>query len=248
MSNSTPLTPQKLKEQLTSLRESIASLETSTSIHAGFAILLTIELSSRGTHYAISNPSTINDADIIALLDATNNNAGKSTIEKDGYPVQLMAAMFAAGGMAASALAFIDKNESPNTLSNSVREACNKTMKRCKEVDDGRFYTLLKLLSSDTIDNSALLADISYAYYLYGAEKYAMDQVPMWKRCLDCALITPNKASNESTENHRSYSNPKTVIPLTNMVRIAQSKGNTKRAEELRMWLVCGYTGAIRHQ
>lgn len=168
-----------------------------------------------------------------------NTTAGKPAITKDAYPAQLMAALYAAGGMAASALSSSTKS---NT-SNSVREACSKTMKRCSDVNDGKFYTLLKFLSSDTSpDDKTLITDIAFANYLYGAEKYGMDQMPMWKRCLDCAIST----SNGSGENHQSYMNVKAIVPLKNMIRIAQSKGNTKRVEELRVWLVCAYIGAIQ--
>jgi len=234
MSNSTPLTPTKLKDQLTSLRESITSLSASIT---GYAILLIIELASRDIHYAI--PTDLDDADIISLLEAVNTTAGKPAIAKDAYPAQLMAALYAAGGMAASALSSCTKSN----RSNSVREACSKTMKRCSDVDDGKFYTLLKLLSSDlSHDDNTLITDIAYANYLYGAEKYGVDQMPMWKRCLDCAIST----SGESGENHQSYMNAKAIVPLKNMIRIAQSKGNTKRVEELRVWLVCGYIGAIQ--
>jgi superkiller protein 3 len=235
MSGITVLTPSKLKDQLTSLRESISSLDASSSPISGLAILLTIELATRDVHFALS-PSTISDTDVISLLDAVNNTAGKSAIGKDAYPQQLMAALFAAGGMAAAS-ASCPKSDS---MSNAVRDACTKTMKRCKDVNDGRFYTLLKLLSTDISDASALMTDIAYASYLYGAGKYALDQMPMWKRCLDCAL--------GGEENHQSCTNPKTIIPLKNMMRIAHAKGNAKRVEELKVWLVCGYIGAVRER
>lgn len=233
MSSMTPLTTSKLKEQLTSLRESISALDASSPSISGYAVLLTIELASRDVHYALT-PSLVSDADLPSLLDAVNNTAGKSAIGKDVYPQQLMAALYAAGGMSASALTTCSKN----AVSSTVREACTKAMKRCKEVNDGRFYTLLKLLSSDVSDANSFLTDIAYAYYLYGAENYAIDQMPMWKRCFDCAL--------GGEEDHRSCSNPKTIGPLKNMMRIAQSKGNVKRVAELRVWLVCGYIGAIQ--
>jgi hypothetical protein len=61
MSNSTPLTPKKLKDQLTSLRESISSLDNNNDntlsapwdFFTGVALLLTTELASRGVHYAL---------------------------------------------------------------------------------------------------------------------------------------------------------------------------------------------------
>ena len=243
MSCSKLLTPPKLKEQLTSLRESISSLDATSSSISGYGILLTIELSSRGVYFDLpSNVDKILDDDVIlSLLNAVTDAAGKPSVGTEEYPAQLMAALFAAGGMAASALS--SRKES-NGISSKVREACTKTMKRCNEVNDGRFYTLLKLLSTGADVSST--TDIAYASYLYGAEKYALDQMPMWKRCLDCALISESNGNTE--ENHRSYMKTKTIIPLKNMMRIAQSKGNTKRVEELKVWLVCGYIGAIQER
>ena len=242
MSCSKILTAPKLKEQLTALRESISSLDASSSYISGYGILLTVELSSRGIYYDLpSNVDGILDQDVISLLDAVIDAAGKPSVSKNEYPDQLMAALFAAGGMAASALS--SRNGS-NGISSKVMEACTKSMKRCNEVSDGRFYTLLKLMSSGA--DFSLTTDIAYATYLFGAETYALDQMPMWKRCLDCALI--NDQNGNDKENHRSYMKTKAIIPLKNMMRIAQTKGNIKRVEELKVWLVCAYIGAIQER
>ncbi|KAL7443850.1 hypothetical protein ACHAXM_009001 [Skeletonema potamos] len=311
--------PKQLKEVLTSLREAIASVEkeeasTNTAIKS-FCLILTSELSARGI--AIDLPPQEDDNTIISLLDSIRTHAGKVAIDDvdsgggSAYPTPLMAALNAAQGMAVSACADICcavkiYNNGDEYLDNfallpikgeSVAKAYKEALKRCQDVDDGRFFTLLKLVTSldptkDVVDSSSIpkskirrlkllqirqlqhtLNTMAYANYLHGAVNYAMDQPPMWKRCLDSALllnnysnysdgdesssftttttaaITTNNSNNNGSElNYKAYFNSRTIQPLNNMIRIAQAKGNEKRVKELSLLLAVGYLGGVRER
>eukprot|EP00985_Skeletonema_marinoi_P013908 scaffold6999_cov194-Skeletonema_marinoi.AAC.2 len=231
-------------------------------------------------------------------------NAGKVAIDdvdnsNNKYPIPMMAALNAAQGMATSTCAticcpvqiynngdeYLDTFELiPINTSTGVATAYKEAMKRCQDVDDGRFYTLLQLVSTltppDVVDTSKskirqlklqkirqlqhTFHTMAYANYLHGAVNYAMDQPPMWKRCLDAALLlndynddgnnelfaTSINSNNSSGSelNYKAYFNSQTIQPLNNMIRIAQAKGNEKRAKELSLLLAVGYLGGVRER
>ena len=244
-----------------------------------------------------------NEAWITVLLDGIKSVAGKVAIDDandddgDGvssssssgdYPQPMMAALNAASGMAASACvsalegaANSSNNNSSDTLlllpmnNKSIRESVSDTIKRCQDVDDGRFYTLLKI-ALDIYDDGSDASDISteekklemkqtkiqqlkqqfntiaYSNYLYGASNFGKDQAPMWKRCLDTALLlgdtTESSNTSNTTTNYKSYQNTFTILPLQNMIRIAHSKGNDKRVKELSIFLSLGYLGGVQER
>ena len=227
-----------------------------------------------------------------------------------------MAALNAAQGMAMSACAsifccstkiynngdeYVDNFALLPIINNSggVAKAYQEALKRCQDVDDGRFYTLLKLVTtlldplSDNSDSSSsipksklrqlklqqirqlqhTLNTMAYSNYLHGAVNYAMDQPPMWKRCLDSALLLNNYNSsddessaattttnndndnnnnnnnnNGSEINYKAYFNSQTIQPLNNMIRIAQANRNEKRVQELSLLLSVGYLGGVRER
>lgn len=222
-------------------------------------------------------------------------NAGKVAIDdvdtpSNNYPTPMMAALNAAQGMAAAACAticcpksvynsgddYLDSFQLLPIQKGGVAKAYREALQRCQDVDDGRFYTLLQLVTSLLIDHESNNDDTSlprskirqlklkqinqvqhvfhtmaYANYLHGAVNYAMDQPPMWKRCLDSALLLNNDGSNDnngSELNYKAYFNSQTIQPLNNMIRIAQAKGNEKRAKELSLLLAVGYLGGVRER
>mmetsp|Transcript_4491 Transcript_4491/g.10140 ORF Transcript_4491/g.10140 Transcript_4491/m.10140 type:complete len:1850 (-) Transcript_4491:1250-6799(-) len=280
------------------------SSSASTTKATAFSLLLVSELASRGVGIALPQNYNTNNAQwIISLLESIRSVAGKVAIDdvaagdaNSGYPAPMMAALNAASGMAASACSA--SSVLGNDLDSlrlllpmedeTVREAALDTLKRCQEVNDGRFYTLLKLAhdvySSETENNDSSqmkkmerrqrymqqlkhhFNTIAYANYLYGATNFAKDQPPMWKRCLDAALentslakdilSTANNSGSGSTSssstssinNYKSYQNSQTILPLQNMIRIAQSKGNEKRIKELSLFLSVGYSGGVQER
>eukprot|EP00584_Thalassiosira_punctigera_P005733 CAMPEP_0172534280 /NCGR_PEP_ID=MMETSP1067-20121228/6705_1 /TAXON_ID=265564 ORGANISM="Thalassiosira punctigera, Strain Tpunct2005C2" /NCGR_SAMPLE_ID=MMETSP1067 /ASSEMBLY_ACC=CAM_ASM_000444 /LENGTH=1832 /DNA_ID=CAMNT_0013319057 /DNA_START=41 /DNA_END=5539 /DNA_ORIENTATION=+ len=311
----TSLNPKKLKVVLTSLREAITSLandRTSSTIGRAFRLLLVAELASRGVGVDLPKDGGDDFEWIVTLLESIGIIAGKVAIDDlngsdgggsgKGYPVPMMAALTAASGMAASAcrdsfppdgdaaITNAKCNTPPSLLpmeEKSVREAAFEAMERCREVNDGRFYALLKLahdVDSETKGDESPSAEregrrrqvnqlkkhfstISYANYLYGAFTFAKDQPPMWKRCLDAALENTRLAviyDNDSRTNgynngvgrggegsaidYTSYRNSQTILPLKNMIRIAKSKANEKRAKELSLFLSVGYFGGVQER
>ena len=228
---------------------------------------------------------------IASLLESIRDVAGKvpidATVGISGsglFPPPMMAALNAASGMAASACATAllrdvssvssgDDGDDAMSMLNllpmknkTIKESVVDTMKRCLEVNDGRFYTLLKLAHDVSSAETQTLQQkvhqiqqdcttIAYANYLYGATNFAMDQPPIWKRCLDASLLETKKltdadgasttTSNNSTTNYKAYQTSRTILPLQNMIRIAQSKGNDKRVKELSLMLAVGYLGGV---
>ena len=209
-----------------------------------------------------------------------------------------MAALNAAQGMALGACAeiccpdtvynygdeYVDNFQLLPMDNGGVATAYKEALTRCQDVEDGRFYTLLKLVTTlqtmvDTTTSSSSmpkskirqlklqrirqiqheLNTMAYASYLHGAVNYAMDQPPMWKRCLDSALLlnnddspssanTKNHDINGSELNYKAYFNSQTIQPLNNMIRIARAKGNEKRVKELSLVLAVGYLGGVHER
>ncbi len=242
--------------------------------------------------------------------------AGKVAIDdadaphNNNYPTPMMAALNAAQGMAVSACAticcpktvynngddYLDAFELlpiTNNAADGVARAYKEALQRCQDVDDGRFYTLLQLVtmlqsssssphennngeSTSSLPQSKIrqlklqrisqlqhvFHTMAYANYLHGAVNYAKDQPPMWKRCLDSALLLNDNGydndrddddssysnGNGSELNYKAYFNSRTIQPLNNMIRIAQAKGNEKRAKELSLLLAVGYLGGVRER
>ena len=270
-----------------------------------FALVLTSELLSRGIAIDLppegnnNNNFASNPEWIISLLEYIRTNAGKVAIDdvdsahNSVYPIPMLAALNGAQGMAASACAaicdsgkiynngdeYVDNFELlPMKKNDGVVKSYREAMKRCQDVDDGRLYTLLKLVttlecpehsSSSTISKSKIrrlklqqisqlqhtLNHVAYANYLHGAVNYAVDQPPMWKRCLDSALLLSSNNNSDcessysgSELNYKAYFNSQTIQPLNNMIRIAESKGNEKRVKELSLLLAVGYLGGVRER
>lgn len=304
-----------LREAVASLEASSPSSPSppSSAADRAFRLLLVAELASRGAGVG----GLPEDGDegcagwTAALLESIGGVAGKVAIDDagsgggggggGGYPPPMMAALNAAAGMAAAACrASLDGVAAdgadgdaavPSLLplgDKAVRKAVEDTMKRCLEVDDGRFYALLKLahdVYAESKDNDETasaekrrerrkmlmyqlkhhFSTIAYSNYLYGAANFAKDQPPMWKRCLDAALentklssaiaadsSAPNASSNtregSGTIDYKSYQNSQTILPLQNMIRIAKSKGNEKRARDLSLFLSVGYLGGVQER
>lgn len=296
---SSTLNPKKLKELLTSLREAVKSLDDDNnnnpspwSIQSAFSLLLVSELASRGIGVDIppnisSNGSSSSSEWILSLLEVIRSTAGKVPIDDASggssgtFPSPMMAGLNAAGGMAASACSScIAKCKESNVddlllllpKEKSAVDSCEQTLQRCQEVNDGRFYTLLKLafdVSKSTSDDEGTLEKkrtlqyqkrhelqqrlnaIAYSNYLYGASHFATDQPPMWKRCLDTALLLSDQhgaSLNIGSINHRSYLNSLTILPLQNMIRIAKGNEKWKRAKELSLFVAVGYVGAVKER
>lgn len=282
------LNPKLLKGALTSIRAAVGEVNEDPShgnISKSFVLLLVSELASRGA--GVDLPSSYDDNDWIrTLLESISTVAGKVAIDDAGkkgegnYPLPMMGALSAASGMAASAVAASIQRSSSDadvvTLlplrDKAVKEACQSTIKRCIDVNEGRLYTLLKLASGCLrealdVDSQESTSDskkrqrrglfnqnlamtfhtLAYSNFLYGASNFVMDQPPMWKRCLDSALEQSSSAGAQGT-NYRAYQNPQCTLPLQNLIRIAKGKGNAKRVKELSLYLCTGYLGAVQER
>lgn len=287
---------------------STASSNNDDGLTIAYTLLLVSELSSRNisiTNLPSSSLDGYNNVEyIISLLEEVQSAAGKVSIDditnnnnsSSEYPQPMMAALNAASGMTSSALVTLLNNINVDNAdqqllskklllsmdNKQVNETVQTTMKRCLEVNDGRFYTLLKLaydlysttslnssnssFSSTTIESSEKKAlriqqqvqslkvnfnTIAYSNYLYGASNFGKDQMPLWKRCLDSVLLMNSLEANNSIGNgsssecYKQYQNSLTIIPLQNMIRIAQSKNNTKRVNELSLLICLGYINGV---
>ncbi|KAL7539490.1 hypothetical protein ACHAXR_012876 [Thalassiosira sp. AJA248-18] len=246
--------------------ESPSTLSSTCTASSLFSLLLVSELASRGAGVDLNTGNNNGDdgssIDWIAnLLESIRGVAGKVAIDDatttggSSYPAPMMAALNAASGMAASACALVlgtlllqhlgDDDESNKNSNNirllpmedaTIRESVLDTMKRCQEVNDGRFYTLLKLAhdlysegkrgdDNESSEKEAQrkrrhdvqqlkhnLTTIAYSNYLYGATHFATDQPPIWKRCLDAALENCNTTTFDSaTSNTSSTSSTNTT-------------------------------------
>lgn len=306
-----------LRETITAITDNNSSTSSSSSVTVAYTLLLVSELSSRGIGIT-TLPSSLdgysnNVEFIISLLEGVQSAAGKISIDdvtnnnssgNSDYPQPMMAALNAASGMTASALVTLLNNinvdNNDQLLSKlllpmdnkQVNEAVQTTMKRCLEVNDGRFYILLKLAydlySSSTLPSSTTSEStekkslrikqqvqllkinfntVAYSNYLYGASNFGIDQMPLWKRCLDSVLLmnsldddtnissaatgvgggSSSSTTTTTTTNseYKQYQNSLAILPLQNMIRIAQSKGNTKRVNELSLLICLGYMNGV---
>ncbi|KAL9182460.1 hypothetical protein ACHAXT_013112 [Thalassiosira profunda] len=238
---------------------------------AAFALVLVSELASRGVGVELPTgpPAEGYGSEWTAtLLGCVRDAAGKVPIDDasgaSGYPPPMMAALNAASGMAASACAScaeVDWTSGPPPLipmagkeGKSVYDAFQEAKKRCEEVHDGRFYALLALAqaaNTEGIRRTGLRRHfnaMAYANYLYGASNFAKDQPPIWKRCLDAALENARLESSGGGAEYTRYRNAGTILPLRNMIRIAQAKGNEKRVKELSLLLVVGCVGGAEER
>ena len=307
-----------LRETITAITDDSSTTTTASSnssVAVAYTLLLVSELSSRGI--GITLPSSLegyytnNVEFIISLLEGVQSAAGKVSIDdvtnnnnnsgSSEYPQPMMAALNAASGMTASALVTllnninigIDNDQLLTLLlpmdNKQVNEAVQTTMKRCLEVNDGRFYILLKMaydLYSSSFSNSSSSSSttsestekrtlrikqqlqslknnfntIAYSYYLYGASNFGIDQMPLWKRCLDSVLLmnslendnivgqVEGSTSTTSNSEYKQYQNSLTILPLQNMIRVAQTKGNTKRVNELSLLICLGYINGVKNR
>jgi tetratricopeptide (TPR) repeat protein len=138
---------------------------------------------------------------------------------------------------------------------------------RCHEVQDDRLAGLLRLLlgtmeqqqpdSSDTASSSSCsLAwyQVAQGYYLRAAS-FQPNSPPMWKKAWDMVLEIQQQQLQQQqqhdwdpTRNNKAavvvYHVPQPVeasFPLTQLIRVAASKGNSKRVSELSLFLAESY-------
>jgi tetratricopeptide (TPR) repeat protein len=133
----------------------------------------------------------------------------------------------------------------PSTFDTALIQSA---LDRCKEVKDERFQVILELLlwhtknadhheddpaSSMFISSKEILLQMAEGYFLRGAQ-FQPDTPPMWKKACDAVLARKDLTEEDPSPPENSHA-------LSNMVRIAASKGNDKRAAELTVRLIESY-------
>lgn len=220
--------PPKIKAFLAIIKEQVLDGTEVYDSHVTFIHLLRMELLQRGILVPIESP----DAEVYEAIVST---AGKPLMEST-LPPPLLAGASVIGARIAELCA---KNTTPNPVQDVQQEVYKSAVDRFKSVPDARFASLLQLAScQDEIETKNRLLLIAQGYYLR-ATSFQADAPPMWKKAWDVilerhSLININSADAQDMPLEAS-------VPLSNLIRLASSKGNVKRVSELTLRLTEAY-------
>ncbi len=209
------ITPAKLKAYLGKVKEEI--LDGSSDLDASFKALVLLELVQRGVLPAASPQD-----DVVKIVEAIQSSAGRALLEEIGLPKPLLAGSSAMAGMVAEKCASRLDNKTVTSL-----EGLSEAERRCREVDDQRLLAMLQFPKNDSNAQGTLLLHIAEGYFLRAAS-FQPNQPQMWKKALD--VVVARSMSEHHVPLEASY-------PLANLIRIAESKGNSKRVAELSLHL-----------
>ena len=202
-------TPAKFKAFLGRLKETVVDSD-SQNANEVYRSLLAAELAQRGV---LTEHTDDNDK----LMDAVVSTAGRPLV--DTLPKPLLAAASAVAGMIAEACATL-------VLSTKISLSSVQTaLTRCRAVQDDRLAGLLQISLTEE-SQELLLLHIAEGYFLRAAFIQS-DPPQMWKRSLD-VIVRRLHVVQEPLEAN---------VPLFHLIRIAESKGNDKRASELSLHL-----------
>lgn len=187
--------------------------------------LIQMELLQRGV--IVSNP-----LDQGKILESIRSTAGKQLLNQNAskVPLQLLAASAIMGGKVAEQCA---KRKS-DTQVNWDRELFMKVIERCRAVEEKRLLVLMNLIKNKESSAGTKLQisflNIAKGFFLRAAS-FQSEAPPMWKRCWDVSLEI--RKLEDNNQNDDGVSTSQAAYPLSNMARIAEKKGNKKRASEL---------------
>lgn len=209
------IAPVKLKACLGKVKEDV--LDGESDFDTSFKALVLLELVQRGVL-----PTASHHDDGLKIAEAIRSTAGKALIEESSFPKPLLAGSSAMAGMVAEKCASLLDCKTGTSL-----EGLSEAERRCRDVDDQRLLVMLKLPTNDICMIRTQLLHIAEGFFLRAAS-FQPNQPQMWKKALDVVLA-------RSTFEHQvpldaSYS-------LANLIRIAESKDNTKRVAELSLHL-----------
>jgi tetratricopeptide (TPR) repeat protein len=188
------------------------------------------------------------------LLDTLHSIAGKPLLDDASFPNNkpLRAALSVLQGRVAEALllSITTTTTTDSTLLLSLDpSALQSVMKRCRDVHDTRlecFLQLLLLLLPEPHNNNnnhkkkkkkKLLRSLAEGCY-YRATEATPDAPPLWKKLVDLHYLEyTDTTTSSSSSNSNSNSNWRVVVPLEQLQRIARSKQNHKRVQEVAVTL-----------
>ena len=262
-------TPAKVKDFLASVKEQILNPfdqeeESPVQISAATLgiLLIRMELIQRGV--LLNNTSLLaGDDEIQKAWEAVRVAAGKSLLSPDqssSLPKPLLAGSSAIAGRIAE---LISANHEPSVsvsvIPSTNLDAYQSALNRCQEVQDDRLRGILQLLvtkktnhPADAGDDDAsnlakqiALFQLAEGYYLRAAS-IQPNAPPMWKKAWDMQVkmqhLQQNAVGDETSEHIAEPS--ESSVPLIQLIRIAKSKGNTKRVSELSLHLAESYLTA----
>jgi len=224
-------------------------------------LLLISEISQRGVVIPL-------DATDDQILAAIVNVAGKSLIDENNVKSPLIAGAAAVSAMIAEKCADIalQLNDSFSIVI-LKEEQWASAFQRCRDVSDGRFISLLDIatkmnhLAKEGMNichanvMSLLLHRVAFGNFLRACAFSNPEQPPVFKRALESclkgqALLAQHQIHEDDRDNRgnddddfSNYYTHDAIPPLLNLVRIALSKKNEKRANELYLRLVQSYIG-----
>jgi len=189
----------------------------------------------------------------------------------DGILSSGAASVIKVGDLPTNLLLLSDSADASAKSSNSALEAAQR---RCTDVNDVRLSSILSLSqllrpqcktpdspppkSSEIVVHlqhyRVVLLRIATGQYLRAAVEFSADDQPqMWKRCLDAVLrlntadfdVSSDAVGGSGDDEYNQYATIEAALPLTNLIRIAGSKGNDRRASELSLRLAQSYLAGI---
>jgi tetratricopeptide (TPR) repeat protein len=225
--------PPKIKDFLATVKAQVLDKDISDN-HVTFLVLIRMELVQRGVIVAL-------DSSDDKVWEAVRSTAGKALVETT-LPKPLLAGSLAISGRVVE-LICTHLSDSNSTLVQDTDNTCfQSAMDRCKEIPDERLEALLQLAIIPKDDDSVISAPlksrlllIAQGYYLRAASVQT-DAPPMWKKVWDVQLERRQRQGRPHV--HQPL---EACVPISNLIRIAVSKENSKRAAELSLRLTESY-------
>jgi tetratricopeptide (TPR) repeat protein len=212
----------KIKAFLGKIKEDIIDCDdTKVTGSTLYNALVLLEIVQRGVI-----PTSSYQDEASKVVDAIRSAAGKTLLDSSSLlPKPLLAGSSAMSGMVAEKFAAkIAKQKADMNLSQQLASA----MTRCQDVQDSRLIVLLQILTDDSQEaQRKRLLTLSEGYFLRAAS-FQPDPPQMWKRTMDVILARSGDILHPL---HAAY-------PISQLIRIAKSKNNSKRVAELTLRLV----------
>lgn len=225
-------------------------------------LLLISEISQRGVVVPL-------DATDEKLMQAIISTAGKALLDENQVKPPLIAGAAVISAMAAQKCSEIAFANASNDFILKKGEWAG-AFQRCHDVNDDRLLSILKIATETAITKEAalvgnmegialLLQRIAFGNNLRASLFSNQDLPPMFKRSLDSCLsvqntlrFLSNKVKDKNyhgqigancEDDHEAFYCQDAILPLKNLVRIADSKQNMKKVSELSLRLTQSYIG-----
>lgn len=252
----------KVKQHIGKLKETLDSV-TSTDEDAlilCYRLLIISEISQRGVVVPV-------DCDDAQLEQAIISTAGKVLLNENQVKPPLIAGAAVVSALIATKLANGILISSENNVL-LLKEKFRSAFQRVTDVDDTRLLCLLNLATKSGIENDRiqrseavglLLKRVAFGNNLRAASFSNTHQPPIFKKSLDSCLeahltlmkLVQKVQDGDGTsldltsagEDFLSYYTPDSISPLLNLIRIAESKQNSKRVSELSLRITQSYIG-----